>query len=89
MNSSNLRTAVLKAAEASRMLVDLRPNQIREFESGTGDIKITQLNFESLAVIEFCLILEEEFGYSIPARRFYEFKSLQELIDDLETHESN
>ncbi|MEN9922876.1 MAG: hypothetical protein RIS09_390 [Actinomycetota bacterium] len=89
MNSSELRTAVLKAAEASRMLVDLRPNQIREFESGTCDIKITQLNFESLAVIEFCLILEEEFGHSIPARRFYEFKSLQELIDDLETHESN
>ena len=85
MTNLEVRKAIIKAADASRMLTNLRQEHLREFESGSRDIKIAQLNFESLAVIEFCLILEEHYGYSIPARKFYELTSLGELATDMES----
>jgi len=84
MGTSSARSAIVDAAQKSLMLRDVQKQVIKDFELGRKDIRITQLNFESMAVIEFCIVLEEKFGYAIAARTFYEFTSLGELAEALD-----
>jgi len=84
MGTSSARSAIVDAAQKSLMLRDVQKQVIKDFELGRKDIRITQLNFESMAVIEFCIVLEEQFGYAIAARTFYEFTSLGELAKALD-----
>lgn len=89
MDSLSARSAIIDAARKSLMLRDVQKPLINDFEKGLKDIRITQLNFESMAVIEFCIVLEEQFGYAIAARTFYEFTSLGELAKALDASVSS
>jgi acyl carrier protein len=85
VESNDIRKAIIDAAHTALMLGDVDVSMIQSFEQGETDIRISQLNFESLAVIEFCIVLEEQYGFEIAARKFYELKSLSELASILET----
>ena len=85
MESNDIRKAIINAARTALMLRDIDVSMIQSFEQGEMDIRISQLNFESMAVIEFCIVLEEQYGFEIAARKFYELKSLGELASILET----
>lgn len=84
MSIATSRAAIIDAAQKSLMLRDVQKQLIKDFERGERDIRITQLNFESMAVIEFCIVLEEQFGYAIAARTFYEYSTLGELAEVLD-----
>jgi acyl carrier protein len=85
VESKDVRKAIMDAARTALMLRDVEVSLITSFEQGDVDIRISQLNFESMAVIEFCIVLEEQYGFEISARKFYELTSLGELASLLET----
>lgn len=78
-----VRQSLIEAATHSGMLSNLSKNEIRDFLNGTHDIRITAIDTESLAVLEFCILLEESYGLSITPRDFYSYETLAAVADYL------
>jgi acyl carrier protein len=83
MPQLKVRQSLIEAATHSGMLTNLSKNEIRDFLDGIGDIRLTSIDTESLAILEFCILLEESYGLSITPRDFYSYETLAAVAEYL------
>lgn len=84
MTTITARNIVIEALNAAS-IPELSSNKgIIEFSSGVGDIKISSLELDSLAKMEFCIYIEIHYGVSIVPDRLDEFETLSRLASHIQ-----
>lgn len=89
MDTQELRQTVIEVARHTGMLLNMSQNTVDAFLAGTSDIRLTALNTESLALMEFCIVLEENHGISLAPRNFFDYETLGAMVERLGNNESH
>jgi hypothetical protein len=89
VNPQELRPIVIEVARHTGMLINISQNIVDAFLAGTSDIRLTALNTESLALMEFCIVLEENHDISLAPRDFFKHETLGAMVERLGSNESH
>lgn len=77
MNRPDL-VAIIKAAGGSS---SNHAAKLSAFISGETDLRIKELNLDSLVVLEICIALEEKFGVSITVHELNRLTYLSDIVN--------
>lgn len=83
-----VRQIVIDVALHTGMLLNISKDAVQQFLSGTSDLRLTTLDTESLALLEFCIIMEDNHGLSITPKAFVEHQTLGEIVLVLSDYEN-
>lgn len=89
MNSEELRPIIIEVARHTGMLINISQTTVDAFLAGASDIRLTALNTESLALMEFCIVLEENHEISLAPRDFFGYETLGTMVERLGSNESH
>ena len=75
-----VRQLVIDVARHTGILINVSEDNVQHFLSGSTDLRLTTLDTESLALLEFCIIMEDNHGLSITPKTFLEHQTLGEIV---------
>lgn len=80
MEIQKVRQLVIDVARHTGILMNVSEDNVQQFLSESTDIRLTTLDTESLALLEFCIIMEDNHGLSITPKTLLEHQTLGEIV---------